>query len=307
MHVIDDVTACTQSFSNLVLTIGNFDGFHLGHQKMVQEVIRLARARNGAAALMSLWPHPRNFFNPHCETQLLSSRLEKRQLLEAAGLDVYFVLPFNEQIAHMDREAFLTEIVLGKCGAQSLVIGHDFSFGAGARGDFEYLTEVSDRFGLEVVQLPALKSGAMRVSSTLVREAVKAGDMATVQSLLGRPYTLSGPVITGRGMGRELGYPTANVAPPENLLPAFGIYGARVYWEGKDALGAVNIGVAPTLQHAGPMVEVHLLDVDEPLVGKNLTIALYHRLRGEVKFPDLASLKAAIEKDIVTIRGHFAT
>jgi len=306
MHVIDDVTTCACDFPELVLTIGNFDGFHRGHRFVVEEVNRIARARGGTSALMSLWPHPRVFFDPETTVESLFSRAEKRDLLGAAGLDVYFILPFSDEIARMDRETFLREIVLAKCGARCLVVGHDFSFGAGARGDFAYLQQVSGEIGIDVVQLPAQRWGAERISSTLIRERLKAGDMARVNELLGRPYTLRGKVVKGRGLGRELGYPTANIAPPENMLPAYGVYAARVSWDSREALGAVNIGVAPTVEHHGPMIEVHLLDTDVDLVGTELTVALYHRLRGEVRFPDLASLKAAIKKDIVVIREFFA-
>ena len=131
--------------------------------------------------------------------------------------------------------------------------------------------------------------------------------MERVHQLLGRPYSLTGPVIQGRGLGKGLGFPTANVAPPENMLPAFGIYAAKVYWDDSEALGAVNIGLAPTLSHASPMVEVHLLDRELSLVDKTLRVELYHRLRGETKFPDIAALKEAIEKDIVEIRRYFST
>ena len=289
------------------MTIGNFDGFHRGHQYIVSEVNRIARERNGASAVMSLWPHPRAFFHPEETVELLTAPDYKKTLLEEAGLNAYFVLPFTQGIADMDRDQFLREIVLDHCNARCLVVGHDFSFGAGARGDFDYLASVSPQLGLDVVQLPALEEGDHgRISSTMVREHVRAGEMEKVRELLGRPYLLQGEVRKGRGLGRKLGYPTANIAPPANMLPAFGIYAARVAWRGQNAIGAVNIGMAPTVAHSGPMIEVHLLDVDQDLVGEALQVYLYHRLRGEKKFPDLESLKAAIEKDIVDIRAYFA-
>jgi riboflavin kinase / FMN adenylyltransferase len=305
MNVYDDVTICEPSLSNLVLTIGSFDGFHRGHQYVVDEVIRIAREQGGTAGLMSLWPHPKTYFNPGPEPDLLSTPSEKKRLLESAGLDSYFVLPFNDKVASMDREDFLQEIVLKRCGATCLVIGHDFSFGKGARGDITYLKDRAGTLGFEVVELSALEWGSERVSSTQIRNLVKSGAMEDTHALLGRPYVLSGPVIRGRGLGRGLGFPTANIAPPEKLLPAFGIYAARVSWPGYSALGAVNIGLAPTVEHAGPMIEVHLLDTEMDLVGIELEVSLYHRLRGEEKFPDLATLKEAIARDILSIREYF--
>lgn len=305
MHVFDDVTTCTCSLPGLVLTIGSFDGMHRGHQYILKTVIETARKAGGSAGLMSLWPHPRTLLHPEVAPELLTTPGEKRRLLEAIGLDAYFILPFNKSIAEMDRETFLRDIVIGKCGAQTLIVGHDFSFGAGARGDFAYLESVAAPLGLEVRQLPPLAEGSDRISSTLIRAEVNAGALERVHQLLGRPYTLTGPVVQGRGLGSGLGFPTANVAPPENMLPAFGIYAARVYWDDEEALGAVNIGLAPTLSHESPMVEVHLLDREVSLVGKTLRVALYHRLRGEKKFPDIDALKEAIKKDIVEIRRYF--
>ncbi len=307
MHVFDDVTTCTCSLPKLVLTIGSFDGMHRGHQYILKTVIETAASVGGSAGLMSLWPHPRTFLHPESAPPMLTTPDEKQRLLEEVGLDAYFVLPFNRSIAEMDREAFLRDIVIGKCGAQTLIVGHDFSFGAGARGDFSYLQRAAAPLGLAVRQLPPLEEGTERISSTLIRSEVNGGNMDRVRQLLGRPYRLSGPVIQGRGLGRGLGFPTANVSPPENMLPAFGIYAARVYWDDTEALGAVNIGLAPTLSHASPMVEVHLLDQDVSLVNKTLRVDLYHRLRGEKKFADIPSLKEAIGKDIVDIRRYFET
>ncbi len=307
MQVFEDITTCACSIPDLVLTIGSFDGVHRGHQYVLDEVNRIARERGGSSGLMSLWPHPRAFFNPEDAPAQLTSPTEKEQLLSTAGLDAYFVLPFDARIARMDREEFLRHIVLKHCGAQCLVVGHDFTFGAGARGDFSYLSEVSIELGLDVVQLPPCSdSGGMRISSTEIRNGVRQGDMERVHALLGRPYRLTGTVVRGRGLGRGLGFPTANIMPPEKLLPNFGIYGARVYWGDNQALGAVNIGVAPTLEHTSPMIEVHVLDVDTDLVGQELSIDLFHRLRGEAKFPDLSTLIAAIGADIVAVRDFFS-
>ncbi|MCF6286837.1 MAG: adenylyltransferase/cytidyltransferase family protein, partial [Candidatus Hydrogenedentes bacterium] len=142
MHVFNDVTTCTCSFLNLVLTIGSFDGFHRGHQYILEEVTRIAKERGGTSGLMTLCPNPKAFFNPESRLELLTVAAEKEALLEAAGLDAYFVLPFDEHVAQIDRASFLRDIVLGRCGARCLVVGHDFSFGAGARGDFAYLSDV---------------------------------------------------------------------------------------------------------------------------------------------------------------------
>lgn len=305
MEVIDDVTACQSAYPDLVLTVGSFDGVHLGHRKILQTVIERARATRGTAALMSLWPHPKAFFNPHSAVPLLSNPAQKTALLEEAGLDVYFILPFTEAVAHMEAGDFLTEIILGKCAARRIVVGHDFSFGAGARGDYALLESEGRHQGLAVEMVPPVRIDGERVSSTLIRKFVLEGDLERAHRFLGRPYTVSGTVIRGRGMGAGLGYPTANIQPDTTLLPAYGIYAARVRIDGRHVLGAVNIGIAPTIPHTQAMIEVHLLDFEGELGGHHLDVELHHRLRPEKKFEDLAALKAGIETDIVNIRQYF--
>lgn len=305
MEVIDDVTTCECTFPNLVLTVGSFDGVHLGHQQILQTVIARAKAIGGAAGLMSLSPHPKAFFSPDASFALLTEPKQKEGLLRAAGLDVYFVLPFNATIARMEPEEFLTGIILGKCHAVTLVVGHDFSFGARARGNYDYLAAESARLGYTVEMVPPVLLEGERVSSTGIRDHVLKGEMERAAQLLGRPFTVSGVVARGRGMGVELGYPTANIVPDAALLPAHGIYAAKVRLDGTCYLGAVNIGIAPTIPHDRPMIEVHLLDFTGELAGRHLDVELRHRLRGEQKFDGLESLKAGIENDIVNIRRYF--
>lgn len=306
MDVILDATTCDCHYPNLVLTVGSFDGVHLGHQSILKTVIERARARGGTSALMSLQPHPRAFFQGGDDFALLSDSLQKEELLRSAGLDVYFVLPFNEAVARMEPGEFLSRILIAQCKARHMIVGDDFYFGAGARGNVAFLNEEGQRHGLSAEVVPPVIVDGERVSSTRIRALVAGGRLEEAQVLLGRPYAIAGTVARGRGMGKELGYPTANLKSDRALLPAHGIYAARVALDGADRLAAVNIGYAPTLPHERPVVEAHLLDYSGELAGRRIEIRLFHRLRGEEKFDGITELKAAIERDIVSIRRYFA-
>lgn len=307
MDVIHDATLCACDYPNLVLTVGSFDGVHRGHQAILKTVIDRARERGGTSALMSLHPHPKAFFQGLDDFALLTDSIQKQALLKEAGLDAYFILPFNASVAQMEPIDFLARILVERCKAVHVIVGDDFSFGAGARGNVNFLQQEGARFGLtaEVLE-PVLIDGA-RVSSTRIRTLVTEGAMEDAKRLLGRPYAIAGTVARGRGMGRELGFPTANLIPNGVLLPALGIYAALVSIGHQKVRAAVNIGYAPTLPHEHPVVEAHLLDYSGELVGTRLEVELFHRLRGEAKFDGLSELKAAIEKDIVDIRQYFSS
>lgn len=307
MDVIHDATRCDCSYANLVLTVGSFDGVHLGHQAILETVIARARERGGTAALMSLQPHPRAYFQGSEDFALLTDSLQKVALLQGAGLDAYFILPFNDSVARMEAGDFLARILVAQCKAVHMVVGDDFFFGAGARGDTDYLRREGRQHGLTAEVVAPVYIDGERVSSTRIRGLVAEGNLEAARVLLGRPYAIAGTVARGRGLGRQLGYPTANVLPEGVLLPAHGIYAARVTIDGVDVLGAVNIGYAPTLPHDRPVVEAHFLDFSDELAGRRIEIRLYRRLRGEKKFGGLAELKAAIANDIVNVRQYFAS
>lgn len=306
MDVIQDATTCNSNYPNLVLTVGSFDGVHLGHQAILNTIIARARERGGTAALMSLQPHPKAFFQGVDDFALLSDPLQKESLLRSQGLDAYFVLPFNGAVARMEPGEFLSRILVGQCKAVHVVVGDDFAFGAGARGNVAFIEREGPHFGLTVEVVPPVYAGGQRVSSTRIRGLVADGQMEEARALLGRPYAVAGTVTRGRGMGKELGFPTANLRTDSVLLPAHGIYAARVTIENESILAAVNIGYAPTLPHERPIVEAHLLDFEDDLAGRRIEVELYHRLRGEKKFDGLTELKAAIQNDIVQIRQYFS-
>lgn len=305
MRIIKDVRAHEELLDRVVLTIGSFDGVHLGHRRLLDELLSTAHSVDGIPAVMTLRPHPREFFSPKHAPNILTAPAMKERLLEEAGIEILFVLPFNAEVAHMDRQTFLEDVVLKRCHARHLVVGHDFAFGRGAAGNFEYLQSVSAQYALQVSQVPALYLRGERVSSTIVRERILQGDLEEAALFLGRKYAILGEVVRGRGMGRKLGFPTANI-PPHNLaLPAHGVYIAEACIDGVWLPAAVNIGIAPTIQHDSAMLEAYVLDYEGDLVGKTIEICFHHRIRPEKKYDSLDALIAAIAADVEAVRDYF--
>ncbi|MBI2421991.1 MAG: bifunctional riboflavin kinase/FAD synthetase [Candidatus Hydrogenedentes bacterium] len=305
MRIFEDVRTVTESFTSLVLTIGSFDGVHLGHQRIIDEVCSTAHRCGGTPALMTLDPHPRQYFTPAHAPNILTTLKKKLELIAECGIETCFILPFEASVAAMDRRDFLEEIVLKRCQAQHIIVGHDFSFGKGAQGNYAYLAAAAPGCGFAVKEVPPLILQGERVSSTLIRERILQGDLEDVERLLRRKYAIRGAVIRGRGMGVQLGFPTANIHPGNCALPAFGIYAAIAFVDGAAHHAAVNVGIAPTIRHDEPMVEAHLLDYAGDLVGKEVEVEFHARIRGEKKFESHEALVRAIDQDVRAIRVYF--
>lgn len=305
MIVVPDVRNLESRTADLLLTIGSFDGVHLGHRRVLEDLTTQACALGVQAALLTLDPHPRQYFAPEHAPNLLTGFEKKRELLAGAGVEVLYVLPFDADTANMDREDFLREIVVERCGAKKLVVGHDFAFGKDAAGNYEYLEVAGPPLGIEVSQAPVLFIQGERVSSTLIREYVLQGDLTRAEQFLGRKYSLSGRVQRGRRIGATLGFPTANVSPANFAVPMHGIYAAIVRVEGKKYLSAVNVGIAPTIRHSSVVVEAHLLDFEGDLEAKEIEIEFHKRLRPEKRFPSREALVEAIRADVDEVRRYF--
>jgi len=307
MRVIESVQQCQEVFPHVVLTVGSFDGLHLGHQRIVQQVVARARATEEAtAAVLTLTPHPRRLFAPDRAPNLLTTDTKKLELLEAAGIDVTFFLRFTPEVAALEPVRFIEQIVLGRCHARELVVGHDFCFGSDARGDHRLLEEASARYGLRVLQVPPVLVDGERVSSTVVRELLLEGDLDGVERFLGRRYSLVGEVVRGRGIGAGLGYPTANLRPHHSAVPAQGVYAAEVVLSLCRRPAAVNIGIAPTVRQQDIVIEAHILDFAADIVGKPMEIVFHKRLRPEQKFSSHEALTAQIARDVEAVRAHFS-
>ena len=304
MRVVKDVLNSEESFPHPVVTIGSFDGVHLGHVRILETVSARARAANGTAAVLTMDPHPREFFAPDRAPNLLTSMAKKVALLEQAGVDVVFVLPFDARTAAMTPREFVNQVLFRRCGAKEVIVGHDFRFGKDAGGDFEFLETISGCYGFSVSQVPPLFVNGERVSSTLIRERLLEGDLAEATLFLGRPYSITGTVVAGRGIGARIGFPTANIQPHHSAVPVHGVYVAEVLINGERRPAAVNIGIAPTIRHEDITIEAHLLDYTGDLVGCPIEVIFHKRLRPEKKFASPNELVAQIAADVAEVRVY---
>ena len=305
MKIIDDVRAHRATNEKSVLTIGSFDGVHRGHQHILEQLIDTARNLDATPTILTLRPHPREFFSPMNAPNILTEDTQKFRLFEKAGVQTVFILPFNEQTANLDRENFLNDIILNRCAAKALVIGHDFAFGKDALGNYEYLNAVQKQYNFQVTEVAPLVLQGERVSSTLIREGILQGELDKVETFLGRKYTLMGEVVSGRGLGVKSGFPTANIKPKNKSIPNHGVYVARAKVGHESYPAAVNIGIAPTIRHKDIRIEAHILDFDQDITGNIIEIEFHKCLRPEKKFPSIEALLEAIREDVRAVREHF--
>lgn len=290
-------------------TIGNFDGVHLGHEAMLDELTRASRRLGVPACVLTFEPHPREFFAPDKAPTRLTSLREKLELLAGCGVDRVHICRFNYAFAQIAADEFIDRILVRGLGARWVLVGDDFRFGARRAGDFVMLKQVAPRFGFEVAALPSVTLEGKRVSSTAVRSALAAGELDRARELLGRPYSISGRVVRGDGLGQKLGFPTANVQMKHNRPPLTGIFAVAVAGVGHQPLrGVASLGVRPTVKVQGaPVLEVHLFDFDENLYRRHLRIDFHHKLRDEEKYADLAILTRQIARDVENARRYFET
>lgn len=294
--------------SPVALTIGNFDGVHIGHQAMLIRLAEAARRLGVPPCVMTFEPHPREFFAPDKAPTRLTSLREKLELLAHFGVERVHVCRFNFEFAKTAPEVFIERILQRGLAARWVLVGDDFRFGARRAGDFGLLKQASNGGGFEVHAMSSIMADGVRVSSTAVREALAAGDMRSAQRLLGRPYSISGRVVNGDRIGRKLGFPTANVLMKHNRPALSGIFAVEVHGLGAQPLpGAASLGVRPTVAKiARPCLEVHLLEFDRDIYGAHVQVDFLHKLRDEEKYVDVETLMRAIGNDVKNTRGYFA-
>ena len=283
-----------------VATAGTFDGVHTGHQRILTEVVRLARKRGVPAVVITYWPHPRLVLYPEqTDLKLLSSLPEREALLKAAGIDEVVVLPFTKEFATLTYSQYAERILRDQLNVGVFVIGHDHQFGRGREGSFDKIKELAPGLGFEVVEIPAWLVEENTVSSTRIRHALEAGDLALAHRYLGRRYRFDGTVVHGKKLGRTLGYPTLNIELEERhkLLPQMGVYAVRVQVNGQWHGGAMNIGLNPTVAGKGFSVEVFVFDFNQDVYGQHVTVECLARLRAEVKFDSLEALVVQMKDD----------
>jgi riboflavin kinase / FMN adenylyltransferase len=299
MIIFKGIENITEDFRGSFVTIGNFDGVHLSHQLICRKLTEEARMAGTKALIITFDPHPKMILHPAIRPFYLITTLEEKlKLLEDCGIDGALVIPFSLGYSQVTAEQFVREFLGQKLAIKKIIIGHDYTFGRGKKGNSDYLISCGREMGFAVEVIDAFKVGEDIVSSTLVRNLIIKGDFKSVTDLLGRWYNVAGIVVSGKGRGVGLGFPTANIDPEKELLPPAGIYAAFVDVDGKRHMAALNIGEKPTFADYTFTFEVHLLDFSGDLRGKRLNTEFVEKLREIVKFDSPEMLKKQIAADV---------
>ena len=286
-----------------VLTIGNFDGVHLGHQQVLRQVSQRAERLGLDSVVMTFEPQPMELFAKDRAPARLTRLRDKFVQLDKLGIDRLLCVNFNYHFASMTAESFVHDLLVKQLGVKFLVVGDDFCFGRERQGNFAMLQQAGQQYGFEVVSTQSFCLSSLRVSSTAIREALASDNLASAADMLGRDYSISGRVSHGRKLGRTIGFPTANIPLKRCVSPVSGVYVVEVKGLGNTAIGGVaNIGQRPTVNGVRQQLEVHLFDFHDNLYGKQLEVLLLHKLRDEVKFASFDELKQQIELDAEAAR-----
>ena len=289
-----------------VLTIGNFDGVHRGHQALMGRLLEEGRKRNLPVMMMVFEPQPLELFAGESAPARLTRLREKLKYLAEIGVDSVLCVRFDHRFAALSAQSFISELLVNKLGVNYLAVGDDFRFGAGRQGDFLLLQKAGAQYGFDVVSTETFCDGGKRISSTAVRQALAEDNLALAQSLLGHPFSISGRVVHGDALGRTLGFPTANLPLRRCVSPVKGVYAVEVHGLGPQPLaGVANIGTRPTVKGLRQQLEVHLLDINMDLYGRHIDVVLKQKIRNEQRFASLDALKEQIAKDTVTARQFF--
>ena len=304
MIIFKGIENITEDFRGSFVTIGNFDGVHLSHQLICRKLAQEANNAGKKSLVITFDPHPKMILHPAIRPFYLITTLEEKlQLLEDCGIDGTLVIPFSLDYSRVTAEQFVLEFLGQKLAIKKIIIGHDYTFGQGKKGNSDYLISCGREMGFAVEVIDAFKVGKDIISSTLIRNLILKGDVKKVTELLGRYYNVAGTVVTGFGRGIGLGFPTANIEPEKELLPPAGIYAVFVNVEGKRYMAALNIGEKPTFADYTFTFEVHLLDFSGDLRGKTLNTEFVEKLREIIKFDSPEMLKQQIAADVEKARS----
>lgn len=309
MVIYRNLNEISQPFCQPVVTIGNFDGVHLGHQTLFQKVKERARAVGGQSVVITFDPHPIKLMRPDKQLPLLTTTDQKIKLLQDLDLDVIIVHPFSLEFGAMPAREFVRHYLVERLGVREVVIGHDYRFGRNREGNIALLKTLGAEFGFPVHVVDAIQIKDTVVSSTLIRNLIGNGQVLAAQNFLGRSYEVTGRVIRGQGRGaRLLGFPTANLAVDNGLLvPAPGIYAVRAELQGQINPGVANIGTCPTFGNQELSLEVYLMDFDQDIYGEPLAVQFVQRLRDEQRFDDVPALVTQIKRDVAAARQIVGT
>jgi len=305
VQLIRHLSGYEKNNPGLVIAIGNFDGVHLGHQKIIHKAIELAKANSLEPAVMLFEPHPQEFFNLEAAPSRLTHLREKFCLLRELGINQLFCLKFNQKFSELDAQNFIKEILIQHLNSQFIIVGEDFRFGHQKNGNIHLLAELSQSLNYEILVMPEVIQHGKRVSSTVIRHLLDKGEVESAAELLGRPYSLSGKVVRGDQRGRLLGFPTANIILKSPLPPVRGVYAVEVHGLHQPLKGVSNIGIRPTIGGQRCLLETYLFDFNQEIYGQRLQVYLKHKIRHEKKFANLEQLRQQIATDIHTAREYF--
>ncbi|MCZ2084220.1 MAG: bifunctional riboflavin kinase/FAD synthetase [Flavobacteriales bacterium] len=282
----------------LALSIGMFDGVHLGHQSIINKLNRISESKNLESGILTFWPHPRKVFNPNDDLKLLNTIEEKTYLLQKNGLQQLFLKEFDEDFRNLAGEEFVKQILVEKLQVKHLIIGYDHTFGKNRSGDFSLLKKMGPELGFEVEQVEAVSYKDLNISSTQIRNALSNGDILSANEMLGYNYSVSGTVIHGKKIGRTIGYPTANIEVDSiKLLPKKGAYIVDVFVKDQHYKGMLSIGTNPTVEGKTISVEVYILDFNKDIYGQEISVNFRDFLHEEIKFKGLEELMVRLDED----------
>lgn len=306
MNIYTEIPENRGQFRNPVVTIGNFDGVHTGHRKIIETLLQRSREHDGEPFVITFRNHPRTVIHPGSVCMMITTVEEKQRALYELGVNNIIMLEFTKELSELTADQFYNGLLVERLKAKEIVIGYDHAFGKNREGNIDYLLKLSEKTGVHITQIGEESCGNEIISSTLLRSEIDNGNMDKVLNLLGRRYTLSGTVVTGAGRGgSKLGFPTANIRPDsaDKIIPAKGVYAVRIIFpSGETRNGMLNIGTNPTFNGTEKTIEVNIFDFRSDLYGETLIIQFFDRIRDEVKFNSADELIEQIKNDEITIR-----
>jgi riboflavin kinase/FMN adenylyltransferase len=307
MEIIKDIVSLKKSYPNTVLTIGNYDGVHLGHQKILSMVGKKAEEINGTSMVMTFDPHPVKVIAPEKNVKLLTTPEEKARLIAKMGIDILLFITFTKEFSQIAPDEFISELLVKKLNIKEVIVGANYSFGKSKKGNIDLLRKRGKEFGFHATAVQDVMLHGNIVSSSSIRSLLLKGAVQDVITYLGRAYSILGTVIKGKGRGKSiLNIPTANITSPVEIAPKEGVYAVRVGYKGSIYDGVANIGKNPTFGNADVSYEVHLFGFSGDLIGESLRIYFIDRIRNERTFPDVATLEKQIREDM-DIAGKILT
>ena len=293
-------------YSNINLAIGNFDGVHIGHQKLIKKLVSKCKKEKTKSAILSFSPHPRQYFTKNYKDFNIIDEIEKIKIIKELGIDFYISFLFDYNLASLSAEKFIKDILFKKLKIKNITVGYDFKFGKDRKGNIDLLNKFKTKYGFNVsVIKPVInKKNSLTYSSSIIRKNIREGNFESVSLMLGRNWSINGKVIAGNKRAGKINFPTANISPPNLIHPKRGVYAIKAKYEGIFYNGIANFGIRPTIDGEKLLLEAHLFKFNQDIYGKDLTVEFIAFIRDEKKFNDFKSLTKQIQKDIQLVKQY---